>query len=140
MTMWCNHICNGDQAGVLASLSAPISKADLPTRQNVTFGGERGVSQSANENRCGDKGYLKRSPSDSNRQKVTAAGIEPSNDFDATNTCICDRENCQQFCAANALHFECFKRHLLASLNADLRQLIDTCDQLTDRARNWSPL
>jgi hypothetical protein len=36
---------------------------------------------------------------------VEAAGIEPSDDFDATESSICDCENCQQCRAANALDF-----------------------------------
>lgn len=35
----------------------------------VTSGGDSGVSVSAKENPCGDKGYLKKSPSDSDRQQ-----------------------------------------------------------------------
>jgi hypothetical protein len=56
--------------------------------------------------------------------KVEAAGIEPSDDFDATSEGPCNCENCQQCRAANALHSECVKRHLLASFDIDLQRLI----------------
>ena len=55
---------------------------------------------------------------------VEAAGIEPSFVSDATVSSVCDCENCQQCRAAMALHFECFKNHLLASADADLHYVI----------------
>ena len=55
---------------------------------------------------------------------VEAAGIEPSDDFGASDSCICDCENCQQCRAAYALHLECFKEHLMASFDADLQGVI----------------
>jgi hypothetical protein len=61
---------------------------------------------------------------------MEAAGIEPSDDFDATENCICDCENCQQCRAANALHLECFKSHYLSSLDADLQRLINRWGEL----------
>ena len=51
--------------------------------------------------------------------EVEAAGIELEGNFDATDSAVCDCENCQQCRAANALHFECFKSYFLATLGAD---------------------
>jgi hypothetical protein len=84
MTMRYTHIGIGDQAAALASLPAPASSAQVqpaalqqwnssapavPSCQTVTSGGDSGVSVSAKENPCGDKGYLKKSPSDSDSQQ-----------------------------------------------------------------------
>jgi hypothetical protein len=69
--------------------------------------------------------------------KVEAAGIEPSSDFDTTENIICNCENCQQCRAAYALHCECFKSHLLASIDADLHYVIEQwklLDASTQRA------
>jgi hypothetical protein len=66
---------------------------------------------------------------------VEAAGIEPSDDFDATSEPLCNCEKCQECRAANALHFECFKSHLLASFDADLQQLIHSWAQLPEAVR-----
>jgi hypothetical protein len=55
---------------------------------------------------------------------VEAAGIEPSDDFDATENGACGCENCQQCRAANALHEECFKLRFLASLDAELQCVV----------------
>src|SRR5262245_14743947 len=66
---------------------------------------------------------------------VEAAGIEPSCDSDATDSSVCDCENCQQCRAANALHFECFKWQFLASLDARLRDLILAWDHTPDARR-----
>jgi hypothetical protein len=44
------------------------------------------------------------------------AGIEPSDDIDATEYTICNCEKCQECRAAYALHRECFKSHYLATL------------------------
>jgi hypothetical protein len=55
---------------------------------------------------------------------MEAAGIEPSADVAATENSVCDCENCQQCRAARALHFECFKSHFLASLDADLQRVV----------------
>jgi hypothetical protein len=66
---------------------------------------------------------------------VEAAGIEPLFDYDATNSSVCDCENCRQCRAANALHFECFKSHFLASLDIDLQHLIQRWDRLDESAR-----
>jgi hypothetical protein len=67
--------------------------------------------------------------------KVEAAGIEPSDDFDATENGICDCENCQQCRAAYALHLECFKGHLMASFDADLQRVIAVWERLDVLAR-----
>jgi hypothetical protein len=56
---------------------------------------------------------------------LEAAGIEPSDDFDATENGECLCENCQGCRAENALHFECFKSHFLATLDADLQRVIE---------------
>jgi hypothetical protein len=55
---------------------------------------------------------------------VEAAGIEPGADFDATETRVCDCENCQLCRAAYALHLECFKCRYLATLDKDLQRVI----------------
>src|ERR1051326_5373848 len=65
-----------------------------------------------------------------------AAGIEPSPHFAASNSIVWDRENCQGCHAARALHFECFKSHFLASLDADLQGLIDRWEHLDATARH----
>jgi hypothetical protein len=62
--------------------------------------------------------------------KVEAAGIEPSFVSDATDSSVCDCENCQQCRAARALHFNCFKSQFLASLGADLQEFICMWEQL----------
>ena len=62
--------------------------------------------------------------------RVEAAGIEPSDNFDATSECQCNCENCQQCRAANALHSGCIKRHLLASFDIDLQCLIERWERL----------
>jgi site-specific recombinase XerD len=84
MTMRYTHIGIGDQAAALANLPSPASSAPVqpaalpqwnssaqavPACQTVTSGGDSGVSVSAKENPCGDKGYLKNSPTDSDRQQ-----------------------------------------------------------------------
>jgi len=55
---------------------------------------------------------------------VEAAGIEPNVDFDASgilpDCCVI----CNECRAAQALHSEFFKRHLLASLDADLQAVV----------------
>jgi hypothetical protein len=66
---------------------------------------------------------------------VEAAGIEPSDDFGATDSSVCDCENCQQCRAAYALHLECFKGHLLASLDADLQRVIAAWERLPESIR-----
>lgn len=83
MTMRYTHIGIEDQAAALAGLPMPVSAPTepaapqqwnssapaVPTCQTVTPGGDSGVSVSAKENPCGDKGYLKKSPSDSDSQQ-----------------------------------------------------------------------
>jgi hypothetical protein len=84
MTMRYTHIGIGDQAAALACLPAPVSSAPVqpaaprqrissapavPTCQNVTSDDDSGVCVGAKENPCDDKGYLKKSPSDSDRQQ-----------------------------------------------------------------------
>jgi site-specific recombinase XerD len=79
MTMRYTHIGIDDQATALAGLAVPSSSAPVqpaasrqrlssakavPTSQSVSSGGESGVSVSAKENPCRDKGYLQKSPSD----------------------------------------------------------------------------
>jgi hypothetical protein len=66
---------------------------------------------------------------------VEAAGIEPSDDFDASEISICDCENCQQCRAANALHEQCFKMRFLTTLDADLQRVIGAWGQLSDAMR-----
>lgn len=70
------------------------------------------------------------SQADPNYQKVEAAGIEPSCDFDATKSSVCDCENCQQCRAAYALHLKCFKSQFLASLDGDLQWIVAHWEQL----------
>ena len=67
---------------------------------------------------------------------MEAAGIEPSDDFDATDSGLCDCENCRQCRAAYALHLECFKGQFLASVDTDLRRVIAGWERLTDALRN----
>lgn len=67
---------------------------------------------------------------------MEAAGIEPSDDFDATCDSVCNCENCQECRAAYALHSECFKGHLLASLDADLQRVIDGWELLSESVRD----
>jgi hypothetical protein len=67
---------------------------------------------------------------------VEAAGIEPSDDFDATENCICDCENCQQCRAARALHLDCFRSHFLSSLDAELQRVIEGWEQLDATTRH----
>ena len=83
MTMKYTHIGIDDQATALAGLPMPVSaKAEpaaprqrlssapaVPACQTVAFSGDSGVSVSAKENPCGDKGYLNKSPSDSDSQQ-----------------------------------------------------------------------
>jgi site-specific recombinase XerD len=84
MTMRYTHIGIDDQAAALSGLSVPASSAQaqpatprqrlssapaVPSSQNVTSGGDSGLSVSANENPCRDKGYREKSPSDSDRQQ-----------------------------------------------------------------------
>jgi integrase len=79
MTMRYTHIGINDQAAALASLPVPASSApknfdgqnqrisSAPTDspwQSVSFIVDSGLSVSANENPCRDKGYLQKSPSD----------------------------------------------------------------------------
>jgi hypothetical protein len=66
---------------------------------------------------------------------VEAAGIEPSDDFAATENRICDCENCQQCRAAYALHFECFKGQLLASFDSELQRIIAAWNKLEPATR-----
>jgi hypothetical protein len=66
---------------------------------------------------------------------VEAAGIEPSFDFDATDSAVYDRDNCQQCRTAYALPFECFKSRLLASLDADLQHVIASWNGLRETTR-----
>jgi hypothetical protein len=66
---------------------------------------------------------------------IGTEGIEPGADFDGTTDGLCDCENCQQCRAANALHLECFKGHFLASLDADLQQVIDVWERLPTEMR-----
>ncbi len=68
---------------------------------------------------------------------MEAAGIEPSLVSDATDSSVCDCENCQQCRAANALHFECFKGHFMASLDIGLQRLIEQWDELDEYAREF---
>jgi hypothetical protein len=56
--------------------------------------------------------------------KVAEAGLEPANEIDATDNCICTCEFCERCRAAVALHSECFKRQFLASLDAELQSII----------------
>src|SRR4051794_35857076 len=79
MTMRYTHIGIDDQAAALAGLPVPASSA-LPQNagadqrissapidspwQSVSFVVDSGLSVSAKENPCGDKGYLQKSPSD----------------------------------------------------------------------------
>jgi hypothetical protein len=67
--------------------------------------------------------------------KVEAAGIEPSPDFVASDSVVCNCENCQQCRAAYALHLGCFKGHLLASFDVDLQRLISAWDLLPKPVR-----
>jgi hypothetical protein len=67
--------------------------------------------------------------------KVEAAGIEPSDDFDASCRGICDCEHCRECRAANALHLECFKSHFLTSLDADLQRVIEGWARLPEEMR-----
>jgi hypothetical protein len=67
---------------------------------------------------------------------MEAAGIEPSAIFAASERGICYCENCQQCRAARALHFECFKSQLLASLDIDLQNLIDRWERLDATTRH----
>ena len=79
MTMRYTHIGIDDQAAALAGFPAPASSAPEQTSapnqrtssapidppwQSVSFIVDSGVSVSAKENPCGDKGYLRKSPSD----------------------------------------------------------------------------
>jgi hypothetical protein len=68
-------------------------------------------------------------------QTNRGGGIEPSDDFDATDFSLCDCENCQQCRAANALHSECLKSRFLASLDVDLQCLIERWSRLDESAR-----
>lgn len=67
--------------------------------------------------------------------KMEAAGIEPAAEFDATTNGVCDCESCQRCRAANALHSECIKSHVLASLDADLQRVIEAWDGIDDTTR-----
>jgi hypothetical protein len=53
--------------------------------------------------------------------QVEAAGIEPSDDFDATGSSICNCENCQG--------------HFLASLDADLQRVMAAWERLPKAMR-----
>ena len=79
MTMRYTHIGIDDQAKALAELPVPASSAPaknaaanqrlssaqtVPPWQSVSFVVDSGVSVSAKENPCGDKGCLQKSPSD----------------------------------------------------------------------------
>jgi hypothetical protein len=57
--------------------------------------------------------------------------------FGATIDSAFDCEMCQQCRAAYALHFECFKGHFLASLDADLQRVISAWKSLDDESR-WA--
>lgn len=67
--------------------------------------------------------------------KMEAAGIEPSDDFDATKNSVCDCEKCQECRAAQALHGECFQSHYLASLDAELQRVLKVWKRLDASAR-----
>jgi len=84
MTMRYTHIGIDDQAKALAELPVPASSAPakddainqrlssaqaVPPWQSVSFVVDSGVSVSAKENPCGDKGYLQKSSSDDECQK-----------------------------------------------------------------------
>jgi uncharacterized protein YchJ len=59
------------------------------------------------------------------RRPARAAGIEPSDDFDATENRVSKCENYQECRAANALHEICLKSRYLAALDADLQFVIE---------------
>jgi hypothetical protein len=63
-----------------------------------------------------------------------AARIEPLVDFDVTKSDLSSCENCQECRAANVLHFECFKRHLL-SLDTNLQQVLESWEMLPNEIR-----
>src|SRR5262249_16458199 len=63
-------------------------------------------------------------------------GIDSSADFATSNPIVCDRENGQQRRAACALHFESIRSHLLASLDAELKQVISGWEQLDETMRH----
>jgi hypothetical protein len=67
--------------------------------------------------------------------KMEAAGIEPGCDSGATLDSACDCEKCLYCRAAYALHLDCFKRHLLASFDADLQSVISAWLTLPPKIR-----
>lgn len=96
MTMRYTHVGIGDQAAALASLPAPVSSAQsqpaaprqrissapaVPACQTVTSSGDSGVSVSAKESPCGDKGYREKSPSDSDSQQWRRRESNPQMDL-----------------------------------------------------------
>ncbi len=149
MTMKYTHVGLEDQDKAVNQLP----KLDLPTPptsdpgandclHNVcTDGGPQGqsgasgvthghqpVAAKKRKNPCKTKGFNADwqpvSPGGNNQQKLEAAGIEPSGDFDVSRDGPCDCENCQQCRAAYVMHRERFKSHFLASLDCDLQQLM----------------
>lgn len=58
------------------------------------------------------------------RRKVEAAGIEPSGDIGASADLPCDCVNCQECCAAYALHGGCFESRFLARHDADVQRVM----------------
>ncbi len=80
-------------------------------------------------------GFIRQNENQPHRLKLEAAGIEPSDDFDATADGLCDCENCQQCRAANALHGECLKSHLLASFDHDLQFVIAAWERSPETLR-----
>jgi hypothetical protein len=67
---------------------------------------------------------------------MEAAGIEPQSYFTVNDGDLCSCENCEGCRAAYALHFECYKCHLLASFDADLQRVIKQWKQLPKAMRN----
>ena len=70
------------------------------------------------------------------KRQVEAAGIEPGPELGATADGSCDCGNCQVCRAAYALHLECFKRHVLSSLDVDLQEVIASWEGLPILIRN----
>jgi hypothetical protein len=63
-------------------------------------------------------------------------GLEPLAGSDVTDDPRCICENCEQLRAANALHFECFKSRFLASLDAELQNVILSWPPLPDGVKS----
>ena len=61
---------------------------------------------------------------------MEAAGIEPAGDFAATGKLPCGCVICEECRAANALHGDCSSCLCMASLDADLQQIVETWSSL----------